>query len=332
MTKQSSEDWNSKQNKILLAIVTIIITSWVPFYGYMYLNAYLAGLGFESVYVPVDIWEAVFYFFQATSSIFNVVDSIYVKKFTWFCLGIGLAVFIKYYFLDDWFNYYVQDYFNHSNERLKQSGNEHFLVSLVLGVGTAALIFSLPFIIALLLAFLFIFSVLGNSDGHKDGEKELITNECIYAKPNSDCSQVLINNKPTPGYVAYSNEKVTFFVTYNGRYFLNSKGHIVQYKPFNKEIEPLSDNSLPFNTQNWKQDISSRRHMLEDFMNNDQTSITLKKVINELGKPDSLFHYPEFPAYKLSENSDCSIAFPYNWKDLKITNVVLFGNCNGENY
>jgi hypothetical protein len=125
------------------------------------------------------------------------------------------------------------------------------------------------------------------------------------------------------------NDKYIYFISSKGRYQTTLKGEVVMYKPFSLNFKINVPDSVKFNNNEWKINISSRVKMLEGFWGDKPEVVTGEYVLKQLGDSDATFHYDEFPAYKLSEITDCKVAFPFDWVSKEIVNVVFSGNCKG---
>ncbi|MEH6345476.1 MAG: hypothetical protein V7785_10360 [Bermanella sp.] len=321
--------WTNSKKLALIAIVT----SWVPFYGYMYLNAFLSGVGFESVYVSMDVWEAVYYFFSSTSEFWgrNFLEG---NKYIYYSISIAVIIFIAliviFYEISppEPISFKVNGWYI----SLKASKYYKFLIALFIATLTGTVVYLLPYIVLIGFALIFLFAVVGNLFGLNDGRQTLVEEPCIYAGSDSYCASILIGEDHKVGYVAYSNEKHTFFVASDGLYYLNSKGRVLQHRPFIPSLKKYSLSRNRFDPNNWESNILSRWDMLEDYIENPEYELTRDTVLEHLGQSDSFFHYKEFPAYKLSEEPLCSVAFPYDRATKKVVNVVVYGECKGMAY
>jgi hypothetical protein len=323
--------WTKSKKLALIALVT----SWVPFYGYMYLNAFLSGIGFESVYVSMDVWEAVYYFFSSTSEFWGR-DFLESNKYLYYSISIAVTTFIALIVI-----FYeisppeaVSLKVNGWYFSLKDSKYYKFLTALFIAAMTGTAVYLLPYIILIGFALIFLFAVVGNLFGLNDGKQALVEEPCIYASSDSYCASILIGEDHKVGYVAYSNEKHTFFVANDGLYYLNSKGSVLQHRPFMPSLKIYTENGNSFDPKIWKSNIALRWGMLESFIESPKYELTRDIVLQHLGESDTKLklHYSEFPVYKLSGNTNCRVAFPYDWVTEKVVNVVVFGKCEGITY
>lgn len=320
-------------SKYWVSLLVFIVVSWPPFYGYTFLKSYLDGFGFESTHFSIDIQEAIWFFFAGISDLWSGLPkfinwlfnySLSLGILVFFLVFIGLSVNKKtkvkltkitknvYASLVDWLN--------------RHHCTKVFLLSIISAFCTSLLVYSIFIFLLTSLTLVFLFSILGDIYGGNEAGKELIKNQCIYAPFDSDCPKIEIDGDKKSGLVVYSNEKSTFFATSDGRYQLNDKGRVVQFRPFKiSQINGLG--SETFIPEKWMANIKDRSAMLNDFIANNKDNLTAELVFKSLGDSDVKFHYKEFPAYRLSSTSTCSVGFPFNWETKEIVNVVQFGNC-----
>jgi hypothetical protein len=313
----------------LKGFVIFIVLSWVPFYGYMYLNARLAGIGYQSVFITIDVWEAVYYFFISATDFFeNTYLSLEYALYSMKMAGlifIGLLLGTCKCLTSDRVKGFVKEGATWVSKVLKNN----FIFSFVAAFFSFILLYLTPAIITAIFSLIFLFSVLGHFYGIKDGKAVLNEIKCIYAKPNSSCVQLIVDGQPKRGHVDYTNDKHTFFISNDGIYYLGAKGQMKQYRPFTLELDIKVNSKEKFNLKEWQKNVSSRIEMLEGFWNARPSHVTGEYVLKQLGKSDVAFHYDEFPAYKLSVKTDCKVAFPFDWVSNEVVNVVFSGNCKG---
>lgn len=318
-------------NSMKLAFIAIV-TSWVPFYGYMYLNAFLSGVGFESVYVSMDVWEAVYYFFSSISKFWER-DILEGNEYLYYSISIAVIIFIAliviFYEISppETVSLKVKGWYS----SLKERKYYKFFTALFIAAVTGIAVYLFPYIILIGFAVIFLFAVVGNLFGLGDGKQALVEESCIYADNDSHCASILIGEDHRVGYVAYSNEKHTFFVANDGLYYLNSKGRVLQYRPFIPSLRSYSKKSVSFDPELWRINIALRWDMIESFIEPSKYELTRDIVLQHLGESDTKLklHYSEFPVYKLSEKTNCRVAFPYNWVTEKVINIVVLGKCEG---
>lgn len=326
---------NTNYSKYWISLVVFIVVSWPPFFGYMFHQSYLADLGFQSVYVQLSVQESLWFFYSGMSWAIGKINDI---QFKWFEFSIFIGgvvcvitfidlmlkdssrekVSVKIYSLLQKLSY----------ENAKGNLTKSFFLSLIIWVFLSVVIFLLPKIILTVFVIVFLFSVVGDFFGSEAAKDELEQKVCIYAPFDSDCPKIEIDGNKKSGLVVYSNEKSTFFVTLDGRYQLNDKGRVVQFRPFKvSQIHGLGRKL--FTPEKWKTSINDRSAMLNDFIANNKDNLSAERVFKVLGNSDSEkeFHYKEFPAYKLSATSTCSVGFPFNWETNEVVNVVKFGQC-----
>lgn len=313
----------------LKGFVSFIVLSWVPFYGYMYLNARLSGIGYQSVFVAIDVWEAVYYFIISATDLFKYMY--FGVEYAIAVLIVGMAIFLTMLLVTcrciprEKIKIIVAE----KNTKLSKFLRNNFVFSFVGAIFTAASLYVIPMAISIILGIVFLFSILGHVNGLKDGKDVLVGNKCIYAKPESSCVHLTINDLPKIGYVDYSNDKSTFFISNDGIYYLGAKGQVKQHKSFTLDLDMKVDSKEKFNANKWGEDVSSRVGMLKDFWNAKPEGVTGEYVLKQLGKSDVTFLYKDFPAYQLSKITDCKVAFPFDWISKEVVNVVFSGNCKG---
>ena len=335
----------TKSKKVILVAFVATVTSWIPFHGYMYLNALLSGIGFESVYVSISVWEAVYYFLISINDIwqhlpdFNTDYTIKVAVIS----SILFVLLITYFYCIDC----MERLGSKAIEKLEEFRTNRFyklVWSIAAALASGVLIFLLPILLVLIPALVFLFSVLGNTYGMTDGRNIMVDKKCIYAAAGSECVSVDINKVNRPGYVVYANNTHTFFVANDGLYYLNSKGRVLQHRPFIPSLKKYAEKGTSFDPKIWQNKVSLRWSLLEGFIENPEYELTRDIVLKNLGQSDSFFHYEKIPAYKLSknklsenklsenklsENKFCSVAFPYDLVTKNVVNVVLYGDCKG---
>lgn len=319
------------KSKIVVAIA--IVTSWAPFYGYTYLNGYVAGAGFEADYINLPIQEAVYYFLIGISDIWGS-DIFFHEIYRYIAIELGIFTFLitVYLLRVDYTNDRLKK-FKIKRDKILESIKSNWYSTIAFSVATSVfvggVVLVMPIILWGSLAIVFLFAILGNPIGINNGKDALIENICIYGKPGSDCNILRIGSDRLIGYSLYMNDKYIYFISSKGRYQSTLKGEVVMYKPFSLNFKINAPDTIKFNNKEWENNISSRAGMLEDFWSTKLEGITGEHILKQLGTSDDYFHYDEFPAYKLSDKTDCKIAFPVDWVSGKVVNVVFSGNCKG---
>ena len=320
------------RSKIIVAFA--IVTSWAPFYGYTYLNGYVTGAGFEAGYINLPIQEAVYYFLIGISDIWKS-DLFFHEIYGYIAIELGLFTFFIMVYLLRRGDFYNDKLKKLSDKRdtiirsLRSNWYSTITFSVATSVFVGAVMLAIPIMLWGSLAIIFLFAILGNPIGIHHGNDALVENNCIYGKPGSDCNILKVSDESLVGHPIYMNDKYIYFISSKGRYQTTLKGEVVMYKPFSLDLRINTANSIKFNVQKWNVNISSRANMLEDFWIERPEAVTGEFVTKHLGKSDAKFHYDEFPAYKLSDKTDCKVAFPFDWVDKEVVNVVFSGNCKG---
>lgn len=315
----------------LWGIILAIIISWVPFYGYSYLNARISGIGFYSVFVTMDIWGGVNFFVVSFMDFFK--NDFLGWAFAKPALEVAVAIFIVMLIVTCrfWTRKKVKKFVTSTSGRFSKALKNNFFFSLISSFFIFLFVYLLPSAIAAVLAFVTFFSILGYIFGAQDGKAVLVEQSCIYGGSTDSCAQITINGAKKIGYVDYANANQTFFISNDGRYYLNSKGTVLQYVPFSIDLDIYPKKSKDFTAEKWASDVDVRASMLKSFIDEPDSKDMFSRsyVVSILGEPEVLFHYEEFPAYKLSTKSDCAVAFPYDWGTELIVNTVILGDCNG---
>ncbi len=309
--------------------ITFVFISWVPFYGYMYLNARLSGIGYQSVFVAIDVWEAIYYFIISATGLFKYIY--FGFEYAMYSLGIGMVILITLLIMscDYELKRKVIVFIAWSKPKVADSLQSDVGFSIAASIFASLLLYLTPIIVSGIFSIIFLFSILGFVNGEQNGRDVLTENKCIYAKPKSSCVRLTINGSQKIGYVDYSNDKSTFFISNDGIYYLGAKGQIKQHKSFTLDLDMKVDSKEKFNAKKWGEDVSSRVGMLKGFWNVKPENVTGRYVLKHLGESDVIFLYDEFPAYKLSEKTDCKVAFPFDWVSNEVVNVVFSGDCKG---
>lgn len=316
------------KSKIIVAIA--IVTSWAPFYGYTYLNGYVAGAGFEADYIHLPIQEAVYYFLIGISDIWQ--SELFFNKFYYYMsveIGIGVTLISIFLLRVNLKSNYVQSKGKCILKSLQNNWYSTISFSLITGLIAALFILAIPILVWGSLGLMFLVAIAGNPIGIKHGNDVLAENHCIYGSPESNCTILKAGDSNMIGHSLYMNDKYIYFISSKGRYQTTLKGEIVMYKPFSLNFIINVPDSIKFNNDEWKNNIASRVKMLESFWSEKPKAVTGEYVLRQLGKSDVTFHYAEFPAYKLSEIADCKVAFPFDWVSNEVVNVVFSGNCKG---
>jgi hypothetical protein len=333
--KRENKDLNKKGwlSKYWGAIGGFIILSWPPFFGYMFLHGYLSGLGYGNTFVSLDVQETLWFFSAGISGVWGNLGGV-ISKIFYIALAAGIIMSLMLLF-DFLFSEKIKSKYSDNINSIKDVNyytwaKEGFIRAILFSAFSGGTVFfvsyAVPFLLILAFSVFFGFLVIGDLIGSKDAVSDLKNEPCIYAKPESNCTLVNVSGKEVAGFIAYSNEKATFLITTAGRIQLNNKGRVIQSKPFLLDIvEGLG--KAEFFRKKWVENIDGRSAMLNDFISKNKENLNADKVFKLLGKSDIEFHYKEFPAYKLSTNSTCSVGFPFNWETKEIVNVVRFGEC-----
>jgi hypothetical protein len=333
--KNSSPDMKGGFSKYRGAIAGFIILAWPPFYGYMFLHGYLSGLGYDNTHVSLDIQEAVWFFSAGMLGLWQNLDGV-VSALMYIALALGVIVFMML-LLDLIFVDKIKSKYEDKIKEIKSVNyyawaKNRIMRSLAISAISGGLIFLISFLVPIfiILAFTisFLFLIVGDTIGLKAAQSDFKNEICIYAKSDSNCAKVSINSVDNSGFIAYSNEKSAFFITSDGRYQLNDRGRVMQYRPFVVDtIKHFGKKS--FDSALWASNVNGRSSILNSFISGNKKTLTADHVFKTLGPSDIEFHYPEFPAYKLSEKKDCNVGFPFDWESKRIVNIVLFGDCKG---
>ena len=329
---------NNRPKKIFwtkskIIVVIAIVTSWAPFYGYTYLNGYVAGAGFEADYINLPIQEAVYYFLIGISDIWKS-DLFFHEIYRYIAMELGIfTFFIMLYILRVDFYKDKLKKLSYTRDTIIRSLRSNWYSTITFSITTSIfvgiLMLAIPIMLWGSLAIVFLFAILGNPIGINNGKNALTESICIYGKPGSDCSILKVNNEELIGHSLYMNDKYIYYISAKGRYQTTLKGEVVLFKPFSLNLKINVPDTITFDHKEWKNNISSRAKMLESFWSERPEVVASQYVFNLLGKSDVTFHYDEFPAYKLSEKTNCKIAFPFDWVSKEVVNVVFSGNCKG---
>ena len=254
------------------------MTSWAPFYGYTYLNGYVAGAGFEADYINLPIQEAVYYFLIGISDIWKS-DLFFHEIYRYIAIELGIFTFLIMVYLlrVDYTNDRLKKFKIKRDKiigSLKNNWYSTIAFSIATSVFVGAVMLAIPIMLWGSLAIVFLFAILGNPIGIHNGNDALVENNCIYGKPGSDCNILKVSDESLVGHPIYMNDKYIYFISSKGRYQTTLKGEVVMYKPFSLDLKINVPDSIKFNHKEWKNNISSRAKMLEDFWSERPEAVT----------------------------------------------------------
>lgn len=316
-------------------MIGFILISWPPFFGFVYFNAFLTGIGFDGYHIDLSIQESIFYFLKGTVGVwglnlifneFNLIVSLFISIFVFIItisgwkwkhdIKIGLISLRR--FLAGGYSYEVVGW------------PTSFKFSLLKTVLSFIIIMCVPIILWGALALAFMMAIIAYPLGKNDGLDLLQSEKCIYPKPGDECAKFKVDGSFSSGYLVYGTDKKNFIINENGRYVVDVKGNVLFYRPFENSIYENSSNKK-FDSSLWTKDISARPNMLFDLKSNYLEKINLIEFHKSFGLSDSRGSYlhPEFPVFKLSDEKDCVAVFPFEWKNKTIMDIRLFGNCSG---
>lgn len=316
-------------NKFIFTVVGFFLGSFIPYYGYLYLRGYLDYLGFTTS-IPVSAWEGGYYFLISFSDAFEYAS--YITDNLFLLLVCFFVILLLYNFLENIFISFFRDYLNLHKKGVDLFKNKKINRFFNLTVNSFFQGNSAAIAVAFSIVVISIFyygAILGAIHGVSEGKKSAVENRCIYAHPDSECSVIYSEEGKLKGYSPYSNDRQLFLLTNNGRYYLNNKGNVLEFKPYTLSLAKYAKENKRFDSKEWKLNVNVRWSMLESFIESEDRNWHYKSIEKLLGEPDGdIFHYSEFPVYKLSESTDCRIAFPYDWKTEVAVNTVLLGDCS----
>ena len=316
-------------------IVGFVLLSWPPFFGYIYFNAYLSGIGFEGFYVNLNIQESILYFLKGTVGIweFNLIFN-YSNVF----IALMISVFVLIISISGWRwredlkriwpslrMFMLTDYSYDTVGSIKSC-----FFSFFKSVLSFIFVMSVPVMFWGAMTIAFLMAIIADPLGENDGVELLQTERCIYPRQGMGCAEFKIGDEYKAGYLVYGSEKASFIINKNGRYVIGVKGNIIFHKPFENPIyESISNED--FDVLLWANDPGARPKMLFDIKNKYLDKVKLNDFRKYFGVSDSKgsYLYPEFPSYKLSDDKNCTVVFPFNWDNNLITDMRFFGDCKG---
>jgi hypothetical protein len=254
MTDSTSKPLSSLFTKIGGAVVLGWIASFILFFGYTYLKGYLEGAGFESPIINPSIYDLVYYFLvsiaDAIAGLLKINSNGGLLKLivtTAVSVGVVFTALVLLYKYAAKLKIKDADSKEDSNnlfERLlEKSGSsfKQYLIFLSASTITVTAAYATVIIgLITLLALPWVIAVSGSVVGNAHGLKQFNKRVCVKAgwserkeEKIPGCTElVLKSGKALFGKRLYKNKDVTFFITNDGAYEINSKKEIQYFKPF----------------------------------------------------------------------------------------------------
>lgn len=243
--------------RVLWISFTALLFSFVPFFGYTYLVSKLDGAGFERVNIDPKIYDLVFYAFEAfispiksvlTSSIWEAVLNVLPRALI-LGLGMGLIIILTALFIRVIENRKEKedstklDFPTRVGGVIKNSAYsfKDALITLSGGIFMVVIVHFFIivsiFVVIVVLALLWVLAMQGAGIGYQDGESIINKPICFVQAevkeppPLIKCSKININGNMKNGKRVYIEGDITYFVTNDGSYQVNTKGEILYFKP-----------------------------------------------------------------------------------------------------